>query len=120
MMSCTKTFVHQIDKDIETTKDKDGYGTVDLWSLIQRLAVDVIGETAFGQSFQTIENSSHPIPDAIAEMMRTGGIRAMVPLLSKILLFKTEDPHPFIQKVTIVFQQCSYVLMSFIVFERYH
>jgi hypothetical protein len=126
MLNCTKTYVHQIDKDISLTKDNNGYGTVDIWSLVQRLAVDVIGETAFGHSFQTVENKSHFIPDAIAEMMRTSAIKAGLPLLSKILLINTEDKYAIIKKVNFKKKKlgliCMYVLILFltIVFAANH
>lgn len=100
MVACADTLVHQIDKDIELTKDANGYGTIDIWSLFQRLALDVIGETAFGKSFDMIENNNNPIPDAIAQGMRNSAIKMMSPLLSKIILRGNRDPDVIIKGVS--------------------
>lgn len=99
MTSCVKTFVQQIDKEIDLTKDNDGYGTVDLWNLLQRLAIDVIGETAFGQSFHTVENKNHFIPDAVGEVMRTISIQAILPPFFKFFIFNHNNPHWTVTKV---------------------
>lgn len=106
MQNCTQLFIKQIDNEIELTKDNNGYGTVDIWGLLQRLALDVIGETAFGDSFEMIANNNHPIPHAISQAIRIGAIRALLPLFSKILLINTEDPEPTIKSVT--FNNTSY------------
>lgn len=86
MASCTETLLKKIDREIESTKDADNYGTIDIWSLVQRLALDVIGETAFGQTFHMVEDNTHFVPKAIAGEMRSSAISAMYPLLSKLFL----------------------------------
>lgn len=99
MTQCTGSLVNRIDHDIEVTKDREGYGTVDVWSLCQRLALDVIGETAFGKSFDMVQNNDHPIPDAIAAGMRNSTLRLMFPLLSRFMIKKGEDPDKIIKGV---------------------
>lgn len=100
MLECTKTFINQINKEIDLSRDDNGYGTVDIWSLLQRLALDVIGETAFGDSFDMIENNNHIIPHAISQAIRIGAIRAILPLLSKLILINAENPEPTIKGVS--------------------
>lgn len=65
-----RSFVHKIDKDIQETRDADGYGTVALWILFQCLALDIIGETAFGQTFNMIEHNNHPVPISIGKGLK--------------------------------------------------
>ncbi|KAI9473438.1 MAG: cytochrome P450 [Benjaminiella poitrasii] len=57
MISVTRTLIDKIDKEIEADKDEEGFGVVDVWCLLQHFAFDVIGETAFGQTFQMVENN---------------------------------------------------------------
>lgn len=99
MLGCITTFIHEINKDIEISRDSDGYGSVDIWSLLQRLALDILGETSFGKSFNMLENKRHVIPDAITKSLLHNFIRAMMPFLSKIILFNAESPQPIIREV---------------------
>ncbi|ORY97309.1 cytochrome P450 [Syncephalastrum racemosum] len=77
MHQTTEAMLRRIDQEIEATMDKDGYGTVDLWILLQCLAIDIIGETAFGQTFHMLENSDHFVPATIASHPFLGPIRAL-------------------------------------------
>lgn len=120
MAQCTNSLINKIDQDIEYTKDNDGYGTVDIWGLFQRLALDVIGETAFGKSFDMIENNNHPIPGAIAAGMRNSTIRLMFPLLSRFLI-KGEDPDKIIKVVSSNNKKKKWsVFIVLIVFRKYN
>ncbi|CAO3649524.1 unnamed protein product [Mucor fragilis] len=51
MAKVAESLVYKIDSEIALHGDKDNYASVDIWGLAQRLALDVIGETAFGQTF---------------------------------------------------------------------
>lgn len=64
-----QSFIQKIDKDIKATRNQDGYGNVDLWVLFQCLALDIIGETAFGETFHMIENNNHPVPGSIGKSL---------------------------------------------------
>ena len=64
--------VTRIDNDIAETHNVDGYGTVDMWRIFQYLALDIIGETAFGETFNMLEKSDHPVPRTITKNMETG------------------------------------------------
>jgi hypothetical protein len=67
MHKVTESLIYKIDSDIAKNSDELNYGTVDIWGLAQRLALDVIGETAFGQTFNMVENNDHFVPTAISE-----------------------------------------------------
>ena len=67
MHKVTESLVYKIDSDIAQNSDESNYGTVDIWGLAQRLALDVIGETAFGKTFNMVENNDHFVPTAINE-----------------------------------------------------
>lgn len=67
MATVTESLIHKIDSEIAQDYDNLNYGTVDIWSLVQRLALDVIGETAFGQTFNMVENNKHFVPAAISQ-----------------------------------------------------
>ncbi|KAI8071386.1 cytochrome P450 [Gongronella butleri] len=71
--------------------------SVDVWHMWQTLALDTIGTTAFGQSFNMIENDSHPVPDCIAREMRLASWAANHPFLVKLLTFgRTIKTNPII------------------------
>jgi hypothetical protein len=86
MAKVTESLILKIDKEIEKDHDENNWGQVDIWTLMQCLALDVIGETAFGSSFNMIEDSSHFVPQAVNEEMREAAISALFPILSKIFL----------------------------------
>lgn len=99
MKSVSTTLVQQIDKEIELTKDKNGYGTINIWNLMQCLALDVIGETAFGQTFHMVENGTHKIPAIISFRMKVGAYVMAYPTISKLIF--TGEPDPRLQGVRI-------------------
>ncbi|KAL1924864.1 uncharacterized protein VTP21DRAFT_4518 [Calcarisporiella thermophila] len=68
----------------------DEDAVVDMWGLLQRLALDVIGETSFGESFYTIENGSHPLPQSVRTVMKKTAICALVPGISCLVNIKPE------------------------------
>ena len=70
MLGTTQAFVDRIDQDIEQTKNENGYGEVDIWTLLQYLALDIIGETAFGKTFHMLEGNDHIVPRTIGLSMK--------------------------------------------------
>lgn len=72
MSQTTEALLDRIDQDIEATRGENSYGTVDLWILLQCLAIDIIGETAFGQSFHTLNQSNHFVPATIDSFTKAG------------------------------------------------
>ena len=81
MVTTTESFLKRIDKDIAKTKRIDGYGKVDLWILLQYLALDIIGETAFGQTFHMLEDNDHIVPKTINRTMEMGAYVSLLPTL---------------------------------------
>ncbi|CAG8560801.1 2401_t:CDS:2, partial [Dentiscutata erythropus] len=50
--------------------NEDSLQSINLYQLIQFCTLDIIGETAFGGSFNMIEKGSHPLPIKILEEMK--------------------------------------------------
>ncbi|ORY97299.1 cytochrome P450 [Syncephalastrum racemosum] len=84
MSQTTEALLNRIDRDIEATMDESGYGTVDLWVLLQCLAIDIIGETAFGQTFHMLEQSNHFVPATIDSFTKAGTYIAVHPIQGPI------------------------------------
>ncbi|KAI8875596.1 cytochrome P450 [Backusella circina FSU 941] len=93
MTSVTESLLEKIDKEIENNSE-----TVDIWNLYQCLALDIIGETAFGQSFRMIENNSHYITKAIGKELREFAIVHTFPILSKLFLKNASRFDPKLEK----------------------
>ncbi|ORZ00125.1 cytochrome P450 [Syncephalastrum racemosum] len=85
MDNTTDAFLKRINEDIAKTADTDGYGTVDMWVLFQCLALDIIGETAFGQSFDMLENNDHFVPKTITGSMKAAHYFMTDPLIGPLL-----------------------------------
>ncbi|KAG2203174.1 hypothetical protein INT46_008932 [Mucor plumbeus] len=98
MTTVTETLVHKIDSEIAQGHDESNYGTIDIWSLVQRLALDVIGETAFGQTFNMIENNDSFVPEAISLEMRNSAIIVLYPILAKLFLPHGGKTDPKLEK----------------------
>ncbi|KAI8144826.1 cytochrome P450 [Fennellomyces sp. T-0311] len=79
MLTTTQSFIDRVDRDIQATAGSDGFGTVDIWILLQYLALDIIGETAFGQTFHMLEASDHVVPRTISKSMQLGAAVAGKP-----------------------------------------
>ncbi|KAI8062339.1 cytochrome P450 [Gilbertella persicaria] len=94
MTSVTESLINKVDKEIMEEHDQEGYGAVDIWSLMQRLALDVIGETAFGQTFNMIEDPTHFVPKAIGEELKANAISALYPWLSKLFIKSSDQINP--------------------------
>lgn len=99
MHKVTESLVAKIDKEIAKDHDQNNYGKVDIWNLMQCLALDVIGETAFGSTFNMIEDNSHFVPKAISEEMIESAISSMYPILSKFMLKNGGKVNPELQQV---------------------
>ncbi|ETS03183.1 cytochrome P450 [Trichoderma reesei RUT C-30] len=66
---------------------------VDMQHLIQSLAVDIIGVTTFGQSFNVVQNGSHPLPDQIKKALKLAGVLMLVPWIRNIPFLPARDPY---------------------------
>ncbi|KAF8930172.1 hypothetical protein BGZ58_008423 [Dissophora ornata] len=45
-------------------------GHINVCSFMNRLSLDIIGETAFGETFQMVKDDSHPIPKQMAKSLK--------------------------------------------------
>ncbi|KAL7952858.1 cytochrome P450 [Trichoderma compactum] len=66
---------------------------IDMQNLIQSLAVDIIGITTFGQSFNVVQNGSHPLPDQIKKALKLAGLLMLVPWIRNIPFLPARDPY---------------------------
>ncbi|KAI9830145.1 MAG: hypothetical protein M1819_005822 [Sarea resinae] len=71
----------------------EGSAVVDVHHLIRSLAVDVIGVTTFGQSFNLVENGHHPLPAKIERGLLLSGIFQFVPWLKGLPGFPSREPY---------------------------
>ncbi|KAI9209887.1 cytochrome P450 [Polychytrium aggregatum] len=81
MMNCLNNAISYVDQKWakETSNNPDEFSVLDIWQLPNRFALDVIGETAFGQTFHMIENGAHPLPLAIGRNLRHLSFRFLFP-----------------------------------------
>lgn len=111
MRKVAENLVSKIDKDIDKS-DNSEYTVIDIWTLLQCFALDIIGETAFGTSFNMIEDNNHFVPAAINEEMRAGAISALYPFLSKFILKEGGKMNSKLTKVEHI-QRTKYRLLIF-------
>ncbi|CAG8496385.1 862_t:CDS:2 [Paraglomus occultum] len=84
MRSCIQVLVQKI-RDTVITNGSEKPARINIYQWIQATAIDVIGETAFGGSFNIVEKGDHPLPKKIFEELRMRVIRGAFPLLRSFL-----------------------------------
>ncbi|KAL4789184.1 cytochrome P450 [Aspergillus venezuelensis] len=92
MRSCINNMMEKL---AEEYKKSDGT-VVDIYHFIHATAVDIIGETVFGQSFNLLETGSHPLPEHIAIGLTITGILQFAPILRVIVrlpFFPKREPY---------------------------
>jgi len=94
----SKSMVDQVQKDIQPTIDEEGYGTVDLWRIMSSTALDIIGETAFGETFHMLEDGTHPLPKLVMLRMKLAAYVSAYPSFFKIFI---KGPSPKIMNVRL-------------------
>ncbi|KAF9101684.1 hypothetical protein BGX29_005355 [Mortierella sp. GBA35] len=74
MAECTQIAINEIDKILEDPKAAKGrvlpQGHINICSFMIRLSLDIIGETAFGQSFRMVQDNTHPVPGQLANTLK--------------------------------------------------
>lgn len=75
MHDCIHTLVRKVDELLENPRAVKGKkvlpkGHIDICSFMMRLSLDIIGETAFGQSFDMVLDDSHPVPGVMARTLK--------------------------------------------------
>ncbi|KAI8143137.1 cytochrome P450 [Fennellomyces sp. T-0311] len=84
MAKVTEGMLRRIDKDIVRTKAEDGYGTVDIWSILRLFALDIIGETSYGTELHMLENSNNLVMRTINENIKMATFAMAHPILGKL------------------------------------
>ncbi|OZJ03674.1 hypothetical protein BZG36_03539 [Bifiguratus adelaidae] len=80
LQSCTEKMILNIRQQI--ANNRGAATTLDIWGLYKHLALDVIGETAFGCEFDMINGGigeAGRLPGAIDHRMHFAGLRALLP-----------------------------------------
>ncbi|CAG8472742.1 11680_t:CDS:2 [Paraglomus brasilianum] len=97
MHSCVQTLVGIIHNTVMNNSSEKPT-TVNLYQYVQAAAFDIIGETAFGESFKLLENGKHPLPIKVFEELRKRVLRATFPFLKPFL---QQDPYTeeFVTKI---------------------
>ncbi|KAF0527510.1 cytochrome P450 [Gigaspora margarita] len=112
IQSCVKSLIKKIDSlskssfkssDLLLNSTSNQFSennlpTINLYQLIQFCALDIIGETAFGGSFDMVEKGSHPLPIKILEEMKRRVLNHTFPYFR---MFFKKDPwlDEFISKI---------------------
>ncbi|KAG2173125.1 hypothetical protein INT43_004498 [Umbelopsis isabellina] len=61
---------------------------IDMWKLLQCTALDVIGSTAFDQSFEMVKTGQHPLPKAISDNLSMSALQATtasIPIVNRLV-----------------------------------
>ncbi|KAF9969359.1 hypothetical protein BGZ65_012004, partial [Modicella reniformis] len=103
MHECIQDLIKKIDAILEDpTFVKKGakilpHGQIDICSLLNRLSFDIIGETAFGESFRMVQEDNHPVPKQMAKTLKRSmqyafnpWIRWLVPMDYSFLSFAAD------------------------------
>ncbi|KAG0216405.1 hypothetical protein BGX28_002875 [Mortierella sp. GBA30] len=79
--------IDEILEDPSTVKGKEVLprGYIDISSFIMRLTLDIIGETAFGQSFEMVKDDAHPVPGQMVKTIRRCMQQSLNPWMKWIL-----------------------------------
>lgn len=69
MWDKTQILLTEIAKDVKAHEGSDGFGVVEMTLWASRLTLDIIGPTAMGQDFKSLENDEHPVSKAFDELL---------------------------------------------------
>ncbi|CAG8529714.1 3234_t:CDS:2 [Acaulospora colombiana] len=100
MQSCIKSLIQKINASLSQIPSKSekikfsksGLPLINIYKLVQSCALDIIGETSFGSSFNIVENDDHPLPRKAYEDLRRRVLRLCFPYFK--FLFK-KDPYAY-------------------------
>ncbi|CAG8474783.1 15421_t:CDS:2 [Dentiscutata heterogama] len=68
MRSCTDVLLQKISSLSNNSNNVDN--TLNIYELIQACTLDIIGETAFGGSFNIVEKGNHPLPEKVFQELK--------------------------------------------------
>lgn len=87
MHDCIQVLLRKIDQVLDDQNQKGRKGgqlnmsAVNVCSFMNRLSLDIIGETAFGQSFGMVLHDNHPVPKLMAESLKRSSQQVFNPIL---------------------------------------
>ncbi|KAI9242756.1 MAG: cytochrome P450 [Podila humilis] len=86
MQDCTRVLISKLDEVLATPDSVPQAtvlpkGQVNICSFLNRLSLDIIGETAFGQTFQMVLHNDHPVPKLLAKSLKRSQLQSFNPLL---------------------------------------
>ncbi|KAL1921940.1 uncharacterized protein VTP21DRAFT_10582 [Calcarisporiella thermophila] len=79
--SCMQELVEHVRAECQS---QGGEAAIDMYLLTQRLALDIIGETAFGTPFNLVSKGEHPLPDNIRYLMQGAMLESVFPFIRYI------------------------------------
>lgn len=81
MAGCVQAAVRKLCQACEDAADggAGGVAAIDIQQVVQSVALDVMGITVFGDSFHTVENGSHPLPESMRKGMRLSALGRLLP-----------------------------------------
>ncbi|GAB5585105.1 hypothetical protein Unana1_00005 [Umbelopsis nana] len=89
MSASIEEFIQHIKMAIDTAHlHNQPDAEIDMWRLLQYTALDVIGTTAFDQSFNMVKNGSHPLPAKISQNLAAAaltGATKHIPILGTLV-----------------------------------
>ncbi|KAG0209506.1 hypothetical protein BGX28_010279 [Mortierella sp. GBA30] len=95
MHDCIVVLIQKIDeiladpRSVKTGQERSAkvlpQGQVNICSFMNRLSLDIIGETAFGETFQMVKNDNHPIPRQMAKSLKRSMQQAFNPWMKWLL-----------------------------------
>ncbi|KAG0025584.1 hypothetical protein BGZ81_007066 [Podila clonocystis] len=86
MRECTRVLINKLDEVLAAPDSVPQptvlpKGQVNICSFLNRLSLDIIGETAFGQTFQMVLHDDHPVPKQLAKSLKRSQQQSFNPLL---------------------------------------
>ncbi|KAF9996980.1 hypothetical protein BGZ80_005892 [Entomortierella chlamydospora] len=106
MHNCAKVLIQKLDQILSDPKSVTRgakvlpQGHINICSFMNRLSFDIIGETAFGQSFEMVKDDSHPVPKQMAKSLKRSmqqtfnpWMRWLIPLDYSFIQFGRERVH---------------------------
>ncbi|ORZ04881.1 cytochrome P450 [Lobosporangium transversale] len=88
---CIRALLQEIDGILtgsRTTKNKTAKvlpsGQINIYSFMIRLSLDMIGEIAFGQSFETVKDDAHPVPHQLKKTIRQMMQQTFIPWIKYV------------------------------------
>ncbi|KXS11967.1 cytochrome P450 [Gonapodya prolifera JEL478] len=84
MIKVWNTLQRRLDESAGAGAGDDGWTTEDVVKLVHNVALDVIGESAFGRSFDMVESGNNPLLTAINRLLVWSALGMTLPILHVI------------------------------------